>query len=106
MRTFGYGDDLGLKEDFLQPKFIVPQDCSVELSFDGYQFLTDIFQAFDKDKDGALNDKELQDLFSTSPGIPWDQFSFPDSTITLKDGSPTLQGFMGQWRCLNLTKYK
>jgi len=29
-------------------RFDVPPDCSVELSAHGYQFFTDIFEAFDK----------------------------------------------------------
>lgn len=44
----GYGNDLKLTEEFLYPKFDVPSDCSVELSQRGYQFFTDIFEAFDK----------------------------------------------------------
>lgn len=57
LRTFGYDDDLTLREDFLYPqysneiaiyiRFAVPYDCSVELSSSGYQFFIDIFQAYD-----------------------------------------------------------
>lgn len=48
LRKFGYGESLDLREDFLAPKFDVPSDCSVELSPLGNQFLTDIFEAYDK----------------------------------------------------------
>jgi Ras family protein T1 len=67
LRKFGYGDDLMLKDDFLNPRsartleiyltiiddalerrFDVPGDCSVELSPRGYQFLTELFETFDK----------------------------------------------------------
>ena len=100
LRKFGYGDDLSLKEDFLYPKFEVPPDCSVELSSDGYQFFTEVFQSYDKDKDGALKQAELDDLFSTTPGNPWDDSDFPHTTVTHEDGAVTLQGFLAQWRLI------
>lgn len=76
----------------------MPYDCSVELSHLGYQFFTDIFMMFDKDRDGSLNSTELNDLFSTSPGNPWTALRFPDTT-TAEAGAVTLQGWLAQWRC-------
>lgn len=76
----------------------VPLECSVELSPLGYQFFTELFQIFDKDKDGALNRLELDSLFSTSPGNPWANTGFPHTTITTETGSVTLQGWLAQWR--------
>jgi mitochondrial Rho GTPase 1 len=105
LRTFGYGDDLTLREDFLFPPFEVPPDCTVELSSDGYQFLTDLFQCFDKDNDGALNDNELEELFSTAPGIPWEGTGTRES-ITNEEGSITLQGFLAQWSMTTLLNHK
>ncbi|KAL7747724.1 ERMES complex Ca(2+)-binding regulatory GTPase gem1 [Sorochytrium milnesiophthora] len=110
LRKFGYGDDLSLKEEFLRPAFDVPPECSVELSSNGYQFFTELFQTFDKDKDGVLNDVELEELFSTSPGNPWllsNTFGmFPDSTITNPEGHITLQGFLAQWSMTTLLEHK
>ncbi|KAI9304852.1 EF hand associated-domain-containing protein [Cunninghamella echinulata] len=106
LRKFGYGDDLSLREDFLLPPFEVPSECSVELSPHGYQFLAELFQAFDKDKDGALNIAELNELFSTSPGNPWDNTAFPHSTITTETGSVTLQGWLAQWSMTTLSDHK
>ena len=93
----------------------VPHDCSVELSQKGYQFFTDIFELFDKvrsnkeskslsltvkqDQDGALNKAELTELFITSPGNPWVNQGFPDTTIASESGAVTLQGWLAQWRC-------
>lgn len=93
----------------------MPYDCSVELSPKGYQFLTDIFETFDKvrtiqcitpkvvnraqDQDGALKTGELEDLFSTSPGNPWAGQKFPDTTVADDTGAVTLQGWLAQWRC-------
>ncbi|KAI0345973.1 mitochondrial Rho 1 [Trametopsis cervina] len=106
LRKFGYGEDLKLTEDFLYPKFDVPHDCSVELSTLGVKFLTDTFTAFDKDHDGALKQEELEDLFSTSPGNPWANQRFPDTTVTSDTGAVTLQGWLAQWSMTTLLNYK
>ncbi|KAJ3339655.1 ERMES complex Ca(2+)-binding regulatory GTPase gem1 [Kappamyces sp. JEL0680] len=104
LRTFGYGDDLTLREDFLFPPLEVPPESSVELSSDGYQFLTDLHQVFDKDNDGALNQEELENLFSTAPAIPWEGTGV--QSITNEYGSLTLQGFLAQWSLTTLLNYK
>ncbi|KAI0036512.1 EF hand associated-domain-containing protein [Vararia minispora EC-137] len=97
LRKFGYGEDLRLTEAFLYPKFDVPPDCSVELSPLGYKFLTDIFEVYDKDQDGALNKEELLELFSTSPGNPW---------IHNEAEVETLQMWLAQWSMTTLLEYR
>jgi Ras family protein T1 len=106
LRKFGYAEDLRLTEPFLLPKFDVPHDCSVELSPQGYQFFTDIFETFDKDQDGALNSAELEELFSTSPGNPWEIQKFPDTTLVDDKGAVTLQGWLAQWSMTTLLDHK
>ncbi|KAI8968398.1 EF hand associated-domain-containing protein [Mycotypha africana] len=106
LRKFGYGDDLSLREDFLLPVFEVPSECSVELSPYGYQFFAELFQTFDKDKDGALNEIELDSLFSTSPENPWTSTGFPHTTITTETGAVTLQGWLAQWSMTTLLDHK
>ncbi|RKO82802.1 EF hand associated-domain-containing protein, partial [Blyttiomyces helicus] len=106
LRRFGYGDDLSLREDFLLPPLDIPPDCSVELSSDGYQFFIELFQTFDKDKDGALRDTELAELFSTAPSNPWTATGFPQTTITDDSGAVTLQGFLAQWSMTTLLDYR
>ncbi|KAG0799728.1 hypothetical protein G6F22_002940 [Rhizopus arrhizus] len=106
LRKFGYGDDLDLREDFLLPFLEIPPECSVELSPLGYQFFTELFQIFDKDKDGALNRPELDSLFNTSPGNPWANTGFPHTTITNETGSVTLQGWLAQWSMTTLLDHK
>ncbi|TCD70911.1 ERMES complex Ca(2+)-binding regulatory GTPase gem1 [Steccherinum ochraceum] len=106
LRQFGYGEDLRLTEAFLYPKFEVPHDCSVELSPLGYKFFTDIFEAYDKDQDGALKTEELNDLFSTSPGNPWANQKFPDTTVADDTGAVTLQGWLAQWSMTTLLEHK
>ncbi|KIJ64547.1 hypothetical protein HYDPIDRAFT_111893 [Hydnomerulius pinastri MD-312] len=106
LRKFGYAEDLKLTESFLLPKFDVPHDCSVELSPQGYQFFTDIFETFDKDQDGALKTAELDELFSTSPGNPWASQKFPDTTLVDDTGALTLQGWLAQWSMTTLLDHK
>ncbi|KAJ3338174.1 ERMES complex Ca(2+)-binding regulatory GTPase gem1 [Gonapodya sp. JEL0774] len=130
LRRFGYGDDLSLREGFLFPAFDVPPDTSVELSPSGYQFFIDLFTVHDKDKDGALREDELEELFSTSPGNPWRErrggggvaglgmlgvsgssgqtmgAGFPETTVTNDAGAVTLQGFLAQWSMTTLLDYK
>ncbi|EIW81024.1 mitochondrial Rho 1 [Coniophora puteana RWD-64-598 SS2] len=106
LRKFGYAEDLRLTESFLLPKFEVPYDCSVELSPKGYQFFTDIFETFDKDKDGALKASELDALFGTSPGNPWAGQRFPESTLVDETGAVTLQGWLAQWSMTTLLDHK
>ncbi|CAH7688982.1 P-loop containing nucleoside triphosphate hydrolase protein [Phakopsora pachyrhizi] len=102
LRAFGYGDDLSLRETFLAPRFDVPTDCSAELSPAGYNFFTDLFEVFDKDLDGALNEDELTNLFSTSPGNPWLNQGFPETTVTNNSDAVTLQGWLAQWSMTTL----
>ncbi|TIB70375.1 hypothetical protein E3Q24_02988 [Wallemia mellicola] len=106
LRKFGYAQDLRLKEEFLYPKFDVNADSSVELSPDGYSFFTEIFEKFDIDKDGALSENELSDLFLTSPGNPWMNKGFPDTTLTDEKGAVTLQGWLAQWSMTTLLDHK
>jgi Ras family protein T1 len=104
LRTFGYGSDLTLEDSFVKPNFPVPSDCSVELSPHGYQFLTDVFEAHDKDHDGALSKKELENLFLTAPDAkhPWTGTDFPHTTITDEHDAVTLQGWLAQWSMTTL----
>ena len=106
--TFGYGMDLALDNAYVHPQFYIPPGCSAELSPLGYQFLTEIFKAHDKDHDGALNAHELDELFCTAPGgrHPWDAYSFPSSTITDENGAVTLQGWLAQWSMTTLLEYR
>ncbi|CEL52020.1 hypothetical protein RSOLAG1IB_00557 [Rhizoctonia solani AG-1 IB] len=101
LRQFGYAEDLRLTESWLSPKFEVPHDCSVELSPQGYQFFTDIFQIFDRDQDGALRPEELENLFNTSPGNPW--AAEDDEGV---DGTITLQHWLAKWSMTTLLDHK
>jgi len=55
-----------------------------------------------KDKDGVLNQRELNELFSITPGNPWVSLDTQQSVVTDKNGNITLQGFLSQWRYIIL----
>ncbi|PWN19851.1 P-loop containing nucleoside triphosphate hydrolase protein [Microstroma glucosiphilum] len=109
LTSYGYSQSLTLSPDYLNPpSFYVPSDCSVELSPYGYSFLTDIFEVHDKDRDGALCQEELRELFETAPGgrHPWEGSGFPNTTVTNEHGAVTLQGWLAQWSMTTLLDYK
>jgi Ras family protein T1 len=109
LNSYGYSQSLTLSPDYLNPpSFYVPSDCSVELSPYGYSFLTDIFEVHDKDRDGALCQEELSELFETAPGgrHPWEGSGFPNTTVTNEHGAVTLQGWLAQWSMTTLLDYK
>ncbi|XP_023709207.1 mitochondrial Rho GTPase isoform X3 [Cryptotermes secundus] len=96
LRKFGYMNNLEMSKDFLRPFILVPAGCTTEISYKGQQFLTTLFERFDKDRDGALSPAEVDDLFSTCPAPLWG----PDVHRTVSTNSKgwiTLQGFMSQW---------
>ncbi|KAH6605742.1 mitochondrial rho gtpase 1 [Trichoderma cornu-damae] len=99
LRKYHHTDSLSLEENFLHPKFEVPEFCSAELSPAGYRFFVDLFLLFDKDNDGGLNDEELEALFAPTPGLPasWADSAFPSSTVRNEGGYITLQGWLAQW---------
>lgn len=108
LRTFHYTDSLSLNDEFLSPKFDVPQNSSVELSPIGYKFLVDLFLLFDKDNDGGLNNTELLTLLQPTPGVPkfWQEQNFPRSVVCNEEGYVTLQGWLAQWTMTTLLDYK
>lgn len=101
LRKYGYGLDLQLTEEFLNPVVHVAPEQSAELSPAGLQFFTTVFHRFDKDNDAALNSTELDNLFATTPGIPWGK-SFTENTITDFNGNVTLRGFLALWNMTTL----
>ncbi|XP_064631820.1 mitochondrial Rho GTPase 1-like isoform X2 [Lineus longissimus] len=110
LRKFGYDNDLKLSKEYLFPnrsaKLILPRlrvgrDCSTELSHQGYQFLSNLFEKYDEDRDGCLSPVELQNVFSTCPYTPWG----PDVNNTVSTnahGWISHQGFLAQWTLTTL----
>ncbi len=101
LRRFGYDDDLNLHREFLYPSLKVPQGCSVELSHEGYDFLTAVFEKYDQDGDRALNPQELVNLFSTCPVMPWGPEVYNTAPVSDK-GWISLHGYLGLWTLATL----
>ena len=72
----------------------VPTGCTSELSHKGQQFLTTLFERYDKDKDGALSPAEVESLFSTCPSPLWG----PNVHCTVPTNSQVLY-FIGIYMC-------
>jgi Ras family protein T1 len=104
LRKFGYGLDLQLTEEYLTPVVNVAPEQSAELSISGTQFFTTLFHRYDKDHDSALSSSELDNLFATTPGIPWGK-SFTENTITDFNGNVTLRGFLALWNMTTQLDY-
>jgi Ras family protein T1 len=104
LRKFGYGLDLQLTEEYLNPVVHVAPEQSAELSSNGIQFFSTLFRRYDKDHDSALSASELDTLFATTPGIPWGK-SFTENTITDFNGNVTLRGFLAMWNMTTQLDY-
>lgn len=72
----------------------VPIGCTSELSHKGQQFLSTLFERYDKDKDGALSPAEVDNLFSTCPSPLWG----PDVHRTVLTNSKVLY-FIAVYMC-------
>uniref|UniRef100_A0A8C8DMZ8 Mitochondrial Rho GTPase n=1 Tax=Oryzias sinensis TaxID=183150 RepID=A0A8C8DMZ8_9TELE len=71
LRKFGYDDNLEMTDDYLYPELRVPVGCTTELNHYGHQFLQRLFEKYDEDKDSALSQMELKNLFCVCPYMPW-----------------------------------
>lgn len=104
LKRYGYNYSLHLRPSFLVPRKLQPAGPSDyrrwQLSNSGDKWLTSFFQSFDKEKKGYLTPKELELLFSVTPGYPdlWGpNFSFAGTTDHTEEGHVTLQGFRALW---------
>ncbi|XP_041977694.1 mitochondrial Rho GTPase isoform X1 [Aricia agestis] len=100
LRKFGYDESLELTHSYLYATIRVPAGCTSELSYKGQQFLTQIFEKYDRDKDGMLNPNELKNVFSCCPRIPWHNLRY--TVPTNEKGFLTLQGWMCRWTLMTL----
>lgn len=72
------------------------------MSHKGLQFLTHLFERFDKDKDRALSPTEFEQLFATCPTPPWPDPSMAVIVPTNRKGWITLQGYLCRWAFMTL----
>jgi len=101
LRLFNYTDHFELSKDCLSTEVTIEPDTICELNDDGLKFLEDLFKLSDKDKDGVLSPRELDDFFKTTPGNPFTEEDY-SSTITRK-GHLLLISFKALWSKLTLT---
>ena len=114
LRKFGYNNDLDLvlEERDVELQEHVRRDQSVELTLKALQFLSGVFNLFDKDQDGALNQEEFSRVFATFPShvVPFQDQKmlylsrslasvgdFPNGVHTNGDGDITRRGWINMW---------
>ncbi|MFS7888925.1 hypothetical protein Hanom_Chr00s000002g01600721 [Helianthus anomalus] len=56
-------------------------------------------------KDGALQDSELNELFSTAPESPWDEAPYKNSVERTESGDIRLSAFLSQVRVITSYLY-
>uniref|UniRef100_A0A672FTB8 Mitochondrial Rho GTPase n=1 Tax=Salarias fasciatus TaxID=181472 RepID=A0A672FTB8_SALFA len=96
LRKFGYDDCLELTDDYLYPELRVPVGCTTEINHLGHQFLQQLFDKYDEDKDSALSPTELRNLFCVCPYMPWGADVYM-AVPTTDEGYISNHGYLCQW---------
>uniref|UniRef100_A0A3B4XK35 Mitochondrial Rho GTPase n=1 Tax=Seriola lalandi dorsalis TaxID=1841481 RepID=A0A3B4XK35_SERLL len=96
LRKFGYDDNLELTDDYLYPELRVAVGCTTEINHLGYQFLQQLFNKYDEDKDSALSPAELKNLFCVCPYMPWGAEVYM-TVATTDEGHISNHGYLCQW---------
>lgn len=104
LRKFGYDNNLQLTNDFIAPRIHVGPGSTTELTHQGYQFLANLFDKYDEDRDGSLRTEELENLFSTCPFLPWGP-DVNNTVATNEEGWITAQGYLAQWTLTTLLDF-
>ncbi|KJH51864.1 GTP-binding domain protein [Dictyocaulus viviparus] len=111
LRKFGYESNLKLGEEYLYPRIHVPIGCSTELTPEGIQFLSALFEKHDEDKDQCLSPCEIANLFSVCHTTAFNKelsfYFFKTSGIlsaveTNNRGWITYTGYMSYWNMTTL----
>ncbi|GKD10535.1 mitochondrial Rho GTPase 1-like protein, partial [Tanacetum coccineum] len=100
LRKFGYNNEIRLGSDYLLPE--IKRTQSVELTSEALAFLRRVFVTFDVDGDDALNEQELEDVFSTAPESPWIETPYVNAAETDVLGGLSFDGFLSQWALMTL----
>ncbi|KAM1169378.1 hypothetical protein ACFX13_031881 [Malus domestica] len=106
LRKFGYDDDLKLREDILVLPSKRSPDQSMELTNEAVEHLKGIFRINDHDNDGALQPRELDNLFSTAPENPWSEAPYKDAAERTASGNLPLNAFLSEWALMTLLNPK
>ncbi|KAL6500466.1 hypothetical protein OROHE_025832 [Orobanche hederae] len=101
LRKFGYTDDIKLADDLIPPLKRAPEQSS-ELTNEAINFLETVFDEFDSDRDGTLQPRELEELFSTAPESPWIENPYKDAVERNAFGGLLLDAFLSEWALMTL----
>ncbi|TKS89948.1 WD repeat-containing protein 90 [Collichthys lucidus] len=82
LRKFGYDDNLELTDDYLYPEYVFRHFCS--------------FSVNSADKDSALSQTELKNLFCVCPYMPWGAEVYM-TVPTTDEGYISKHGYLCQW---------
>eukprot|EP00730_Choanoeca_flexa_P001131 TRINITY_DN10492_c0_g1_i1.p1 TRINITY_DN10492_c0_g1~~TRINITY_DN10492_c0_g1_i1.p1 ORF type:complete len:636 (+),score=148.31 TRINITY_DN10492_c0_g1_i1:25-1932(+) len=98
LRAFGYTDMLDLDQEYARPKLTIAEDCVAEPTPLALTFLTRLYNRHDMDGEDALDQPQLEQLFSPSLGVPWqrDVLDFAAD----HDHRTSLEQFLCLWRYL------
>ncbi|KAF8370838.1 miro-1 [Pristionchus pacificus] len=101
LRKFGYNENVKLGEEYLYPRITVPIGCSTELSPEGIQFVSALFEKYDEDRDACLSPSELANLFSVCPAGCLSK-EILAAVETNERGWVTYVGYMAYWHMTTL----
>ncbi|XP_022946756.1 mitochondrial Rho GTPase 1-like [Cucurbita moschata] len=102
LRKFGYNNDIKLADELIPALGKRAPDQSVELTNEAIEFLRGIFELYDGDGDGALRPRDLEELFSTAPESPWNEFPYRDSAERNAMGGLSIDDFLSLWSLMTL----
>ncbi|KII62972.1 Mitochondrial Rho GTPase 2 [Thelohanellus kitauei] len=70
LKTFGYGVNLNFDNDYLAPCVRAKPGEYIELNRSGIEFFQQIFKQYDRDGDGGLTMRDLEEMFIDFPEMP------------------------------------
>ncbi|KAL6500461.1 hypothetical protein OROHE_025827 [Orobanche hederae] len=97
LRKFGYTDDIKLADDLIPLPPLKRAPDHAELTNEAINFLETVFDEFDSDRDGTLQPRELEELFSTAPESPWIENPYKDAVERNAFGGLSLDAFLSEW---------
>eukprot|EP01025_Chloroclados_australasicus_P022079 TRINITY_DN22948_c0_g3_i7.p1 TRINITY_DN22948_c0_g3~~TRINITY_DN22948_c0_g3_i7.p1 ORF type:complete len:685 (-),score=69.15 TRINITY_DN22948_c0_g3_i7:506-2560(-) len=106
LKKFGYNTSLLISDEVVSQAPEQPLvETVTELNPTAFKFLKDVFNSYDRDNDQALNESELDDLFSTHPENPFLRDSWQRVYSGTNDrGYLTRDGFLAKWAYLTLSE--
>eukprot|EP01024_Parvocaulis_polyphysoides_P008309 TRINITY_DN12467_c0_g1_i4.p1 TRINITY_DN12467_c0_g1~~TRINITY_DN12467_c0_g1_i4.p1 ORF type:complete len:559 (+),score=103.71 TRINITY_DN12467_c0_g1_i4:79-1755(+) len=106
LKKFGYNTSLLISDEVVSKAPECPQvETVTELSPTAIKFLKEAFDSYDRDEDQALNESEIDDLFSTTPENPFLRDTWKRVySATSERGFIMRDGFLSKWAYLTLVE--